>query len=226
MKLGILFSGGKDSLYATYLAGKKNEIACLITVISGNKESYMFHTPNINLVDIQAEALDLPLVKIKSEGEKEKELEDLKTAIKTAIKKYGIEGIVTGAVASNYQASRVKEICNKLGMKCISPLWHKNQSELLNEIIQHGFKVIIVGVAAYPLDEKWLGREIDGKCIDELKQLEWKLKINPAGEGGEIETFVLDSPMHRKRIEIVDAEKNYKDYNGVFEIKKARMLEK
>ena len=42
MKLGVLFSGGKDSSLALYKAGK---VEVLITLDSKNKDSYMFHTP-------------------------------------------------------------------------------------------------------------------------------------------------------------------------------------
>jgi diphthine-ammonia ligase len=62
MKLGVLFSGGKDSTLALHKAAEKEQITCLITLQSKNPESYMFHTPNIDLAGFQAEALGLPLV--------------------------------------------------------------------------------------------------------------------------------------------------------------------
>ncbi len=77
MRLGVLFSGGKDSTYAMHLVAEKNEISCLITVLSKNKESYMFHTPNIEVTKLQAQALALPMVSFVTEGKKEEELVDL-----------------------------------------------------------------------------------------------------------------------------------------------------
>ena len=103
MRLGVLFSGGKDSTLALHLAADKVEVACLITVVSKNKESYMFHTPNIDITALQAEALGLPLVSVVTEGKKEEELVDLEKAIAEAQNKYQIDGIVTGAVESVYQ---------------------------------------------------------------------------------------------------------------------------
>jgi len=127
MKLGVLFSGGKDSTYALYLAKKfSHEIACIITMDSQNKDSYMFHTP-VDNVGYLAARMQLPLIKFSTQGKKEKELVDLKKAIKLAIKKYEIEGVVTGAVASTYQASRMQKICNELDIYCFNPLWQKNQ---------------------------------------------------------------------------------------------------
>ena len=83
MKCAVLFSGGKDSTYAAYLTKKyENEISCLISIISENPESYMFHTPSIKKVKKQAEIMNLPLITQKTKGKKEEELNDLENAIK------------------------------------------------------------------------------------------------------------------------------------------------
>jgi asparagine synthase (glutamine-hydrolysing) len=196
MKCGILFSGGKDSTYATYLAKQRGmEISCLISVFSRNKESYMFHTPSISQVKKQAKVVGAKLLIKRTSGKKELELKDLEKAIKRAKKKYKIDTLVTGALHSDYQASRIQKICDKLGIKCFNPLWHKNEVEYLEELVENKFKIIIVGVFAYPLDKSWLGRVIDKKFIEEVKELKEKYKIHVAGEGGEFETFVLDCPL-------------------------------
>lgn len=131
MRLGVLFSGGKDSTLALSYAKEKEEVACLITLISENKESYMFHTPNIDVTSLQAQALGLPQIIKITRGEKEKELLDLELAIAQATREYKIEGVVTGAIESVYQAERVQRICNHLGLWCFNPLWKRNQKELL-----------------------------------------------------------------------------------------------
>ena len=204
MKLGILFSGGKDSMYAAWLARKRGyEIGCLISVFSENKESYMFHTPNIKLVKDQARVMGLPLIVVRTEGKKEEELKDLEKGILKAVGKYGLGGIVTGAVSSVYQASRVQKICNGLGIECFNPLWLRDQVELLNDLIKDKFKVIVSGVFAYPLDEKWLGREIDNEFVREMVKLKEKYKVNVAGEGGEYESFVVSCPLFKKKLEVI-----------------------
>ena len=72
MKVGALVSGGKDSIAALYKA--KDEIACIIAVKSKNPDSYMFHVRNIELVKMQAEAMEKPIIIVDTEGKKEKEL--------------------------------------------------------------------------------------------------------------------------------------------------------
>ncbi len=208
MKLAVLFSGGKDSTYAMYLAKKQGEISCLISVFSENKDSYMFHTPNIELVKKQAEAMNIPIIIQKTKGEKEKELVDLEKAIKSAVKKYNINAIVSGALTSDYQRLRIENICKKLNLKSITPLWHKDEISYLKELVNAKFKIMIVGVFAYPLNQSWLGRIIDRQVIDEVQILREKYRIHPAGEGGEFETFVLNCPLFRKELKI----KSFKDF--------------
>lgn len=226
MKLGILFSGGKDSIIALHKTAKKHKIECLITIISKNKESYMFHTPNIDITKMQADALGLPIIKKKTEGTPEEELNDLKEAITNAITEFKITGIVTGAIASVYQTRRIQRICNELGIICINPLWKKNQEDLLREIVEEKYDVIISGIFAYPLNESWLGKKITNEIIDQLVFLNKKFGISVAGEGGEIETTVLDAPLFSKKIKIIDHCINAKNNSGVFTISKAQLISK
>ena len=226
MKLGVLFSGGKDSTIALHKAAKENKIACLITIISKNKESYMFHTPNINITKMQSAALGIPIINKDTKGNPEKELKDLEEAIKKAIKKFKIKGIVTGAIASVYQSQRIQKICDKLEISCINPLWKINQKSILLQMVEKKYKTIISGIFAYPLTEKWLGKTIDNETIDQLIILNKKFGLSIAGEGGEIETTVLDAPLFTKRIEITDFTVKAKGNTGVFTIKSARLEEK
>jgi len=226
MRLGVLFSGGKDSTLALLKAMEKENVVCLISIISKNMESYMFHTPNVSLTKLQATAIGLPLIQKSTEGKQEKELEDLKAAIIEAEKQFKIDGIVTGAIESVYQAERIQRICHSLDLWCFNPLWKRNQQELLEEIVHSGFQVIISGVFAYPLDKSWLGKEIDKELIVKLVKLEKQFGLSPSGEGGEIETTVLDAPMFQRKIEVVDFEVRAEENVGIFVINEARLMKK
>jgi ABC transporter with metal-binding/Fe-S-binding domain ATP-binding protein len=226
MKLGVLFSGGKDSVFACYLARQKEEVACLITIRSHNPDSYMFHTPNISCTVLQAEAMGIPLLSWPTEGRKEEELYDLAAAISATRERYGIEGIVTGAIESVYQASRVQKICRDLELWCCSPLWQANQVDYLCRLLREGFSVIISGVYAYPFDASWLGQTLNEERIRTLHTLQKRYKINPSGEGGELESLVVDGPLFRRRIEIQKASQIYAHHRGQFIIEKAGLAEK
>jgi diphthine-ammonia ligase len=226
MRLGVLFSGGKDSTLALHLAAEKEQVSCLITLVSKNPESYMFHTPNIDMTTLQAEALGLPLVSVTTPGNKEEELVELKKAISQAKIQFNLDGLVTGAVESVYQASRIQRICHDLDLWSFNPLWKLNQKKLLEILIVKQFQVIISGVFAYPLDEKWLGKQLDQVMIGRLMELQAKYGISPSGEGGEIETTVLDAPLFKKRIEILESEISARGNSGVYRIKKSRLMPK
>jgi ABC transporter with metal-binding/Fe-S-binding domain ATP-binding protein len=225
MKLAVLFSGGKDSTYALYKTMTQgHKVKYLITMSPEREDSWMFHYPCIELTKLQAEALGIKQIIGKTKGEKEKELEDLKRVLEKI--KTKIDGIVSGAIASNYQKSRIDKICKELNLKNISPLWQKDPLNLLKEMIANGFEIMITGVAAEGLDESWLGRKIDEKCISELVELNKRYGIHLTFEGGEGETFVLFCPIFSKRIEILDTIKHWdnKTQSGWLEIKKFRLV--
>jgi uncharacterized protein (TIGR00290 family) len=89
-----------------------------------------------------------------------------------------------------------------------------------------GFRTIISGVFAYPLDKSWLGKQIDEDMIEKLVALSVEYGLSPSGEGGEIETTVLDAPLFKKKIEILDSKVEAQGNSGVFRIKKARLTKK
>jgi diphthine-ammonia ligase len=207
MKLAVLFSGGKDSVYATYLAKKEgHSIECLVSIYSENKDSYMFHTPSIQKTLKQSQVMQIPLIVEKTKGKKEDELVDLTRALTRAKEEYNVKGVLTGAIASVYQASRIQKICDELDLECFNPLWQKDEEEYLRELIKEEFEVVLVGVFAYPLDYTWLLRKIDSEFIKEIVDLNKKYKIHVAGEGGEFESFVIDCPLYSKRLEIISHE--------------------
>lgn len=227
MRLAALVSGGKDSLYAAYLASKSDEICVIVAIKSLNPESYMYHVPNIDLVKLQAETMGLPLIFKQSMGVKEEELMDLKDALSEAKTRYGVEGVVSGAIFSSYQKERVDRICGELGLVSLAPLWKRNPKELWNEMFGAGFEVMISAVAAYGLTKEWLGRIIDREAFDELCDLHGVCYVCTGGEGGEFETFVTYCPLFKERIVVEESRKVWdkQTMSGQFIIEKARLAE-
>lgn len=221
MKLAALVSGGKDSAYAVYIALKLHKITTLVSIYSKNKESFMFHTPNIHLTELFSKACDIPLIIETSSGKKDLELEDLKKALK----KCDVDGVVVGAIESEYQKSRIKHICDTLGLEIIAPLWHMDPYYLMNEIVKM-MDVRIVHVAALGLDKDWLGKRLDEKSLIDLKRLSKKYKIHIAGEGGEYETLVLDAPYFKKKIELVKTKTSWYGDRGGLEVLEAKLTDK
>lgn len=226
MKVAVLFSGGKDSTMALYNAlEKKEDVKYLLSMKSRNDESYMFHVPNIHLTDLIADAVDIPIISVETDGIKEEELNDLKRAFED-LKSFGVEAIYTGALYSVYQKSRIEKLGREVGLEIISPYWHVDELEYMREIVSLGFKIVISGVAAWGLDESWLGRIIDDETIDELVKLNEKYYVDIAFEGGEAETLAIDGPIFKKRIKILKDKKEWHHDSGVYIIEDAILEEK
>jgi ABC transporter with metal-binding/Fe-S-binding domain ATP-binding protein len=226
MRVGALFSGGKDSAYAAWVASRKDELACLVTLFPRSEASYMFHFPNLRWTALQAESIGVPLLTEETEGVKEEELVDLERALAKAKSRFRLEGIYTGALASVYQKTRVEKICDHLSLKCVSPLWGIDPETHLRRLVADGFDVVIVSVSALGLDQTWLGRRLDGSSIDDLVALGRKFRFHVGLEGGEGETFVLDAPFFSKRIDIRSSDKHWRGDWGYLEITNATLVPK
>ncbi len=224
MRVGALISGGKDSMYALYLMSKRKdiEIAYLLVAMPERDDSYMFHHPNVEFTELQAKAMGIPMVHKTTSGIKEEELADLRELIGSV----EVDALVTGALASEYQRKRVNEVCEGMGRACISPLWHRDPAELWSEELHLGFEIMITSVSAEGLDDSWLGRVVDGDGFHELRKLSKEYRFHLGFEGGEAETFVLDMPLFKKKIAVVDAEKEWDGTTGVYRIKNARLVKK
>lgn len=194
-KLAALISGGKDSWYALYTVKKLNyEVACAIVMIPEREDSWMFHVPEVKKAAELLRARKIPVIEAETSGKKEKELDDLGKALSRTVKQYGVEGIVSGAISSEYQRHRIELLADRIGLSCHAPLWGVDQKTYLRRLLRDGFKFKIVSVAADGLGTKWLGKTLDKGDVELLINLSEKYKFNPAGEGGEYETFVVDAP--------------------------------
>ena len=227
MRLACLFSGGKDSTYAVHLAKNAgHEIVFLVAMKPQNKESFLFHVPNIEWTKLQAQAMDIPLVMVNTSGKKTQEMKDLQNALRELKEKTKIQGLVTGAVASTYQASRIQKICFELDLYCFNPLWQTSPVAHWHELLLNRFEIILSSVAAQGLDKSWLGRKIDENALQELMVLEKKHGLSSIGEGGEFESFVCDAPLFQKKIQITKFKDEWKGLQGTRHILRAELVEK
>ncbi len=223
MKVASLFSGGKDSTYALYVAQQRGwEVTSLVTVFPSDPDSHLYHTLNLELVPLLAECLSTSLVREVAGAGEDEEV----AALGKALAGLEVDGLVMGTIASDYQKSRVDRICHKLGLRTFAPLWRHDQKDLLRDYIASGFHILITGVAAEGLDESWLGREMNDASGTELLALHEKHGLSVCGEGGEFETLVVDGPNFAKRLRIIEARKEFKGTSGVYRVLKAEVQEK
>ena len=215
MRLASLYSGGKDSSFSLYLAEQfGHEVPYIVNIRAEKDESWIFHTPNQNAVPVLAELMEKRLIQGVTNGS---EGDDI-NALKKALDGLDIDGVVTGAVHSDYQWDRMNMVCGDLGLKVISPLWRKDQDMILNETIDSGIKAMIIGVYAEGFDESWLGRIIDRDAFKELKELNRKYGISVMGEGGEYESLTIDSPMQKRPLILSSEKREWKNMAGTMNV--------
>lgn len=220
MKVAALVSGGKDSVLALHCAQTTGwDVTHVVTVRSRANDSWMFHVPNTDLAPLIADAVGVPLVSVETRGEKESEIADLERALG----KLEVDGFVSGALASEYQRTRLEGIGHRLGLKSFTPLWHKDVGSVLRTVAGEGWDVRFAAVAAEGLDERWLGRRITPEAIAELDDLRTRFGLHIGGEGGEYETLVLDAPCYQKRIDVVRAKAEWRRDGGVWRVEEARL---
>ncbi|MCS7097275.1 MAG: diphthine--ammonia ligase [Candidatus Methanomethylicia archaeon] len=218
INVAALFSGGKDSTFSIYYAINQGfDVKCLIT-IEPIEDSMYWHYPNIKWVNLQSKAMEIPYIKIFEN------YENLVEILKFVKKEFDVNGLLSGVIYSDFQKDFLIRVCRKVGLKLFTPLWMKDPFRLLKIIVNCGIHSIIVLVAAYGLDENWLGREINTETINDLLTKSRKYGISVCGEGGEYETFVYDAPFFKKRILLKDFEKRWFGDRGILHIKSAELI--
>jgi ABC transporter with metal-binding/Fe-S-binding domain ATP-binding protein len=225
-RVAVLYSGGKDSNYALFEAVNAGfKIACLLSIRPANVESMLFHFPNTELTELQAESLGIPLLAQYVEQGQD-EIHCLSEMVADAKDRFEVVGVVTGAVKSRYQMDKFGRVFELNGLEGLSPLWGADEERYLRRLVPAGFKAIVTRVAALGLGPEWVGAELDVGKIEELISLARRNKFNPSLEGGEGETFVLDMPLFKKRIVVIEAEKSWNRGEGTLSIKKAILRDK
>jgi len=242
MRVAILSSGGKDSAYASWWAMMQGwEIVSLVTVGIDNDDSMMFQIQGTYISAFQSISMGIPWLPVESLGKEELEVSDLEDAlqgnrdnfaayeniwpenipkhdeIEISSGKIKIDALVTGALRSDYQKTRIEMMCERLGIISFCPLWHKNPKEHMEALIKHGFEIKFVSVSSDGLDETWLGKTLTGTNLIQLHNLSKKYRFNLDGEGGEFETIALDGPHMKKRIKC-QGQSNFKSGRGIWTI--------
>ncbi|WP_416839269.1 diphthine--ammonia ligase [Haloferax sp. DFSO52] len=208
-----LFSGGKDSSWALYRALEEGLNVTHLLTVHPSDDSYMYHVPATDLTALAAESIGVELIDVHpgdleatdatDSGEQgDAELEPLEAALSELQSEIDLAGVTAGAIESEFQTNRIQGMCDRLGIDLFAPLWQEDPRELGEAMIDAGFEIMLIQVAAHGLDESWLGRTLTSDALDELEELNEKYGVHILGEGGEFETFVTDGPHMDRPIEL------------------------
>ena len=223
MRVASLFSGGKDSTYATYVAMQRGwNVTHLLSIVPEDRDSMLFHTPNLHLTPLQADAMRIPLIRETATMGEDGEL----AALQRIFRRIVVDGVIVGAIASDYQHAWVNRIADEVGLRVFAPLWRRDPRRLVYEYLEAGFDIAFSSVSAEGLDASWLGRRWDDRVIRDLIRLQETRGVHPCGEGGEFETLVLDAPSFEQAIQVVRATPDWRGTAGVWRVEEARLVTK
>lgn len=225
-----LFSGGKDSSLALHMALERGLSVDQLVTVHPPEDSYLYHVPATGLAGLAAESIGLPLEEITLDGPLPDDDSEQRAAVELepleeALTGMGdIAGLIAGAIESEYQAGRLEAMCDRLGCDLYAPLWRASPETVTGSLLDGGFDVLLVAVAAAGLDGTWLGRRLDEVAVAELQDLSERYGVHPLGEGGEYETIVLDGPHMASAIE-AEFERHWDGTRGRLELLDAHLAD-
>lgn len=224
MRLGALFSGGKDSTLAIHEAvGAGHRVCCLMTVHPDSAESPLLHHPGTHVARLQARSLGLPWYgRAAPSVDMDAESRTLDMLVEEATRDHRIEGLVHGGLRSGFQRRVFADLCDRHSLEAVAPLWGRGDG-YLHDVIGAGIRFVVVGVSAGGLDGSWLGRTITHQDADRLESLAASHGLAADFEGGEAETLVVDCPLFKYGI-VLCGHPVWDGYRGVLEIRGASPL--
>ncbi|MET1101141.1 MAG: diphthine--ammonia ligase [Pyrodictiaceae archaeon] len=228
LKACVMYTGGKDSCYSLHWAVYHGlEVECLLTVKASSWDSRLFHYPGHELVRLHGEALGLPVEVVEAPmPREEEELRTLRRLFAIARREYGAEIILSGALLSDYQRLLFSIAAWREGLHVLTPLWRKSQEEYMRSLVREGFKILILSVQAYGLPPTYVGRVLDEKLVEDIIRRARIYGFNPAFEGGEAETLVLDAPLFRRRLVIEGSVVRLGPEHYMLRVEAARLVDK
>jgi diphthine-ammonia ligase len=220
----ISWSGGKDSCLAGYMAIRNGfEVRYLANTVTADGRRSRSHGISAGVIKAQAQAIGIPLVQQPTETE---DYEDNYKKMLGKFKKEGINDGIFGDIDFNAHKEWIDRVCGESGIVPHLPLWEMNQDKIMRDFIELGFESVVVATSVDPLGEEWLGRKVDLDFIKDLEKLSETKEITLCGEKGEYHSLVIDGPLFKQRLEIIESEKVFRDGRWFLDISKIQLRDK
>jgi len=193
------WSGGKDSCFACYRAICKGyDISYLVNFISKEYKRVSFHGTEDKLIQLQAEALGMPLLQKETTGNGYEQ--EFKEAVRSLIPE-GIKGMIFGDIYLQEHKDWVERVCGELGIEAVEPLWGEKSEKILLEFMDAGFEAIIVSAKVDLFGKEWIGQKVNRDFFKYVKEN----SVDICGENGEYHTLVVNGPVFKKKLEITES---------------------
>jgi uncharacterized protein (TIGR00290 family) len=189
MSYALMSSGGKDSTLALDRARRLGlDVRFLANIYDGSSGRVRHHGVRRELIEAQAASLGLECIQAGSGPE---EFEVAFASVLDILKARGCQGLVFGNIHLEDVRGWYERRVRARGLEHVEPLWGEPGIELVHEVVERGYRVVVVGVDLHRPAATFLGRELDADLLTEIGITD---ELDAAGECGEYHTFVYDGP--------------------------------
>ena len=206
-KAVMAWSGGKDSAFCLYKVRQEGifDVRYLLTTLNQQYRRISMHGIREELLDHQAAAIGLPLLKVWVSEDTNVEYERQMAATLEKVRSEEVRQVIFGDIfLEDLRAYREQNLA-RVGMEAVFPLWKSDTGRLIREFVDCGFRTIVCCTNDAFLGNEWLGREIDGSFIHDLPST-----VDPCGENGEYHTFCYKGSVFREPIGFIRGEKVFR----------------
>ncbi|MFA5364051.1 MAG: hypothetical protein WC325_02590 [Candidatus Bathyarchaeia archaeon] len=214
-----------------------NKIANVLNYAFKSAKKMVWHEISPEMVALQGQAMDIPMLQPKVNWRTFEE--QIKITVHNLDKKVG--GMVWGIappgdpqlesskkledyIQLRAEKEWVEQVCEDLDIEPMLPLWDKAPEQVLTDLIDNGFEVVVVVVNQEFLGDEYLGRRIDREFLKEIMKLRREKGIHVSGD--EYHTFVVDGPIFKKRLNILESNVVSKNGYSILNITKAELQNK
>ena len=197
-KAVVLWSGGKDCNLSLHIAKQKGyDVLALVTFYSSSTE---FRAHAKELMDLQSKSLGIPHMLLQVEEPFAENYEVQLTKLKNQL---GIEVVISGDISEVHGNSNwISDRAAAVNLQTFLPLWHADRVDVMKQLLNSNFEVVLSMVKEPWFDTSFLGRKITPELIDEFQRLGKENGLDLCGEQGEYHTMVLNGPGYRSPITI------------------------
>lgn len=200
----LSWSSGKDSAWTLHMLRTRGdvEVVGLLTTLNREAGRVAMHAVREELLDAQAAAAGLPLVKVFLPHPCSNDAyEDAMRGAIAQAKADGITHMAFGDLFLEDVRQYRERMLADTGIQPIFPLWRQPTRQLADRMIAAGLRAYLTCV-----DPKQLSPAFAGRIFDE-----WLLKdlpdgVDPCGERGEFHSFAYAGPMFERSIPILPGE--------------------
>jgi len=199
-KLLLSWSSGKDSAWALHVLRQRGEyeIAGLLTTINQSADRVAMHAVRAALLERQAAAAGLPLIRIPIPHPCPNEAYEAAMARAMAdARRDGVTAVAFGDLfLEDVRAYRVAKLAGT-GIDPVFPVWGLETEALARAMVAGGLRAHVTCVDPKQLDPSFAGRTFDADFLDDLPD-----GVDPCGENGEFHSFVHQGPMFAQPIPV------------------------